>query len=81
MAATYETPERDTLIATVLANDVVPTFRTGARYYVTSVSAGTLEVSDDGTNFDAAGDLPDFTATAYRFVRITADGIIYMRAI
>lgn len=76
--------ELDTLKVSVEAGEAVSTYYplTGARYYVTSFTAGTLQVSDDGTNFEDAGTLPDLTATAYRFVRLNGSGgDIYLRAI
>lgn len=75
--------EYDTISYDVSANEIVPTHVGDTRYYVTSLTAGTLQVSDTDTpaDFIDAGTLPDFTATAYRFVRSTAECTIYLRAI
>ena len=75
--------EHDTIFYDVSANEIIPTILEDTRYYVTSVTAGTLQVSDTGKSEDFvdAGDLPDFTASAFRYVRSTEDCTIFMRAL
>lgn len=75
--------DHDTISYDVDANEIIPTILEDTRYYVTSVTDGTLQVSDTDTpaDFVDAGALPDFTATAFRYVRSTAACTIYLRAI
>ena len=78
--------ERDTIIATVEADEVVDTYFEGQRYYPTSYTAGTLQTSDDQTNWQAvtasANERVDPVEVLARYVRLNGTGgQITMRAI